>query len=39
MGYEKLTEKQFNDLGLVLSPYHQSVINYSKELSNEVSKF
>lgn len=39
MGYKKLTEKEFNDLGLVLSPYHQSVINYSKELSNEVSKF
>lgn len=39
MGYKRLTEKQFNDLGLVLSPYHQSVINYSKKLSNEVSKF
>ena len=39
MGYKRLTEKQFNDLGLVLSPYHQGVINYSKNLSNEVSKF
>ena len=39
MGYKKLTEKEFNDLGLELNPYHQSVINYAKKLSNEVSKF